>query len=80
MNDTGMRLHIKCKFHREKGKSPRRKPKEINYEDHKGYTNIYDINLEELQKYINLFDEIEIVSFGKWKGTEYEKKAKEILK
>ncbi len=78
MNDSGMRLHLRCTPKKNK-KGNVRRPRKWDFEDHRGMTNIYDVGLKELRVVKRTFAKIEVISFGKFEGTKNEWPARNIL-
>ncbi len=78
MNDRGMRLHVRC-MPRQNKKGEATRPRRWDYEDHRKMTNIYDVGLKELREVKRVFANVEVISFGKFEGTENEWRARKIL-
>ncbi len=70
--DRGARIHVKFK-HREGGE------KQLDYQNATGWTHVYDVGLEELEALRGEFPDTEIVSFGRFAGTDSEEEARGIV-
>ncbi len=67
-----MRLHVRFK-HRNGIR------RGLDYESASGHVNVYDVGLEELEALRGEFPDTEIVSFGRFAGTDSEEEARRIV-